>query len=217
LGGKVAAEKAVILLAKKKEEKAEKKQGKGSHKAEKEKARGKKAEKKDSQRAEKARGKKAVEKRGGKAKKVEKRGKSREKPMKEKKPGVPDWVELKPEEAVEAIVNLGNAGHSSSEIGMLLRDQYGVPNVKALTGKSVEEIMADHKLLPEIPSDLMSLIKKSVNLQKHLKKNKKDFSAKRGLQLTVSKIRNLVKYYKRKGRLPLDWRYSEKTASLLVK
>lgn len=135
----------------------------------------------------------------------------------ERKPGVPAWVELHPAEAVEAIVNLANAGHSSSEIGMLLRDQYGVPNIKALCGKSVEEILAEHKLLPEIPADLMNLIKRSVNLGKHLAKNKKDFTAKRGMQLSVAKIRNLVTYYKRKGRLPMDWHYSEETAALLVK
>jgi small subunit ribosomal protein S15 len=135
----------------------------------------------------------------------------------ERKPGVPAWVELHPAEAVEAMINLANAGHSSSEIGMLLRDQYGVPNIKALCGKSIEEILAEHKLLPEIPADLMNLIKRSVNLRKHLAKNKKDFTAKRGLQLSVAKIRNLVTYYKRKGRLPMDWHYSEETAALLVK
>lgn len=135
----------------------------------------------------------------------------------ERKPAIPAWVELKPAEAVEAMINLANAGHSSSEIGMLLRDQYGVPNIKALCGKSIEEILAEHKLLPEIPADLMNLIKRSVNLSKHLAKNKKDFTAKRGMQLSVAKIRNLVTYYKRKGRLPMTWHYSEETAALLVK
>ena len=135
----------------------------------------------------------------------------------ERKRGVPAWVELHPAEAVEAITNLANAGHNSSEIGMLLRDQYGVPNIKALCGKSIEEILAEHKLLPEIPSDLMNLIKRSVTLNRHLAKNRKDFTAKRGLQLSVAKIRNLVTYYKRKGKLPMDWHYSEETAALLVK
>ncbi len=153
------------------------------------------------------------------AKRIEIRAiaKKGEKPPREKKPGVPSWVELKPQEAVEAIVNLANAGHSASEIGMLLRDQYGVPNVKALAGKSVSRILAGQKLLPEVPEDLMNLIRKSVNLRRHLERNKKDFSAKRGLQLAVAKIRRLVSYYKKEGRLPLDWRYSEETAALLVK
>ncbi len=134
-----------------------------------------------------------------------------------KKRGVPSWVELKPAEATEAIVSLANAGNSGSEIGMLLRDQYGVPSIKDLCGKSVEEILKDHNLMAEVPEDLMNLIRKSVKLRKHLAKNKKDGSAKRGLLLTVSKIRALVRYYKKKGRLPVEWQYTEGTAALLVK
>jgi small subunit ribosomal protein S15 len=139
---------------------------------------------------------------------------------KSKKPAskkAPSWVELKPQGAIEAIINLANAGHSQSEIGSMMRDQYGVPDVKALTGKGIQEILQENKLLPEIPEDLLNLIKKSVALKTHLERNKKDFTAKRGYQLTVSKIRRLVKYYKGKGRLPKQWRFSDETAALLVK
>ena len=129
----------------------------------------------------------------------------------------PSWVELKPKEVIEAVINLANAGHSQSEIGSMLRDQYGVPDVKAVVGKGIEEILRENKLLPDIPEDLMNLIRKSVTLKNHLEKSRKDFTAKRGHQLTVSKIRRLVKYYKKKERLPAQWRYSEETAALLVK
>lgn len=143
------------------------------------------------------------------------RGKSRSKRPPVKK--APAWVELKPKEVVEAVVSLANAGHSPSEIGSMLRDQYGVPDVKAVAGKSVSQILKENDLLPEIPEDLMNLIRKSVALKEHLEKNKKDFTAKRGHQLTVSKIRRLVKYYKRRGVLSAEWRYSDETAALLVK
>jgi small subunit ribosomal protein S15 len=129
----------------------------------------------------------------------------------------PGWVEYKPKEIEEAIVSLSNAGHSASEIGMILRDQYGVPNVKELTGKKIEGILEKHELLPDVPQDLLNLIKKSVALQKHSSENKKDFTAKRGYQLTVSKIRRLVKYYHKKGKLPKEWRYTAEKAALLVK
>ena len=42
---------------------------------------------------------------------------------------------------------------------------------------------------------------------KHMTKNHKDTTALRGIQLTESKIKRLVKYYKRSGRLPEDWKY----------
>jgi len=142
-------------------------------------------------------------------------GKSR-KPKKGKQPKR-DFVELKPAEITEAIVHLANEGHSASEIGMILRDQYGVPMVGKAMGKKLCAILREHGLFPPVPDDMMSLIRKSVTLGEHLAKNKKDMSAKRGLMLTVSKIRALEKYYKKKGVLPMGWRYSAETASLLAK
>ncbi len=129
----------------------------------------------------------------------------------------PSWVEYKPKEISEVVVTLSNQGRSSSEIGMILRDQYGIPNIRSLAGKSIEDILSENNILPQIPEDLMSLIKKSVKLKSHLDKNKKDFSGKHGYMLTVSKIRKLVKYYLAKKRLPQGWRFSEETAALLVK
>ncbi|MFH1257266.1 MAG: 30S ribosomal protein S15 [Candidatus Diapherotrites archaeon] len=128
-----------------------------------------------------------------------------------------DWVEFKPKEIEELVVNLANQGHNSSEIGMILRDQYGVPNVKDLTGKKIEAILAENNLLADIPRELLNLIRQSVNLWNHLNKNKKDFSAKRGYQLTVSKIRRLAAYYQERGKLDAKWRYTPEQAALMVK
>ena len=38
--------------------------------------------------------------------------------------------------------------------------------------------------------------------------NKKDETAKRGIDITDSKIRRLVKYYKAKGKVSKDWNYN---------
>jgi small subunit ribosomal protein S15 len=130
---------------------------------------------------------------------------------------VPEWVELKPKEVKELIINLANAGHTAAEIGAILRDQYGIPKVKLLTKKKIVQILEENGLKEEIPRDLLNLIKRSVNQLNHLKANKKDFSAKRGYQLTVSKIRRLTKYYIREGKLPANWHYSPEKAALLVK
>lgn len=130
---------------------------------------------------------------------------------------VPEWVEVSAEEATEAIINLANSGQRASEIGLILRDQFGVPNIKLLTGKTVQQILKEHDLLGEVPEDLLNLIKKSVTLNEHMKRNKKDMTAKRGYQLTVSKIRRLTKYYHRSGVLPRTWKYTEESARLLVK
>lgn len=128
-----------------------------------------------------------------------------------------EWVEFSEKEISEAIKKLANEGVSKSEIGMILRDEYGIPNVKKVTGKTVSEILEEQGFEEDIPEDLLNLIKKSVALKEHLEKNKKDQTAKRGYKLTVSKIRRLVSYYKKKGVLPKDWRFTEEKARLLVK
>lgn len=134
-----------------------------------------------------------------------------------KKKPVFEWVEFTPNEIVEAIKKLANEGVSKSEIGMILRDQYGVPDTKAVTGKTISQILKEQGFEEEIPEDLLNLIRKSVSLKEHMESNAKDFTAKRAYQLTVSKIRRLVAYYKKKGVLPKEWRFTEEKAKLLVK
>lgn len=126
-------------------------------------------------------------------------------------------TDLSPSEIESLIVSLSNQGHSMSEIGLLLRDQHNVFKTHVVVNKTISQVLAEHQLLPEIPEDLLSLIQKVVALDSHLQKNKKDFSAKRGYQLTVSKIRRLVDYYHKTNRLPKKWRYTIETARLLVK
>ncbi|MBI4043292.1 MAG: 30S ribosomal protein S15 [Candidatus Diapherotrites archaeon] len=130
---------------------------------------------------------------------------------------VPEWVEYTAQNAVELVVNLYNQGLTPSAIGTTLRDQYGIPSVKTLTKKRIEQILEENKLKSDVPRDLLNLIRRSVTLQKHLEANRKDFSAKRGYQLTVAKIRRLADYYKHRGKLGVDWNYTPEMAALLVK
>ena len=76
--------------------------------------------------------------------------------------------------------------------------------------------MADKNVLPPLPEDLQSLIKRLIMIKKHLEENKQDEVAKRGLGITESKIQRLAKYYKRTGRLPQDWKYDVSKAKLYV-
>ncbi len=125
--------------------------------------------------------------------------------------------EISKDNVEEIVISLTNAGYSPSKVGLILRDEHNVVNFKELTGKTIRTVLKENKLLGDIPEDLLNLIKKSVMLNSHLDKNKKDFSAKRGYELTVSKIRKLSKYYIKKKRLPSDWRYTKESAALLVK
>lgn len=127
----------------------------------------------------------------------------------------PDWSALNPREIETRIVELAKAEKTSSQIGMILRDQYAVPDVKVATGKTVSKILDQNKMLPEIPDDLTSLIRTALKLKKHIDVYPKDLKSKRNLQLTESKIRRLTKYYTREERLPEGWKYSLDQAKLL--
>ncbi len=121
---------------------------------------------------------------------------------------VPGWVKYSPKEVELLVVKYAKEDMKASVIGLHLRDQYGIPSIKLVTGKSVSQILKEKHVEPELPEDLMALIRKSVLLTKHMDENKKDFSSKRGLYLTNSKIHRLVKHYKATNKLPLDWTYN---------
>lgn len=127
----------------------------------------------------------------------------------------PDWSSLNPREIEARILELSRGGKSTSEIGMILRDQYAVPEVSIATGKKITEILEKNNMKFEIPEDLRNLIKTALSIRKHLDVNKKDLKNKRNLQLTESKIRRLTKYYHTKNKLPEGWKYSPSQAKLM--
>ncbi len=120
----------------------------------------------------------------------------------------PAWISYKQDEIESLIVKLAKQGLSQSQVGLTLRDSYGVPDIEKVIGKKLGEVMREKNIVPEIPEDLHALVKKAAQIKKHLVINKKDMHSKRGLQLTESKIFGLMKYYKNKGRLPADWKYA---------
>ena len=129
----------------------------------------------------------------------------------------PEWVQYSKEEIKEAIIKMHKEGKPMSQIGIILRDQYGIPSVKALIGKSIKQILSEEGLLSKWPEDLMNLMKKAIKLRKHLEENKMDKHNKRALQLTESKIRRLVKYYKSIKVIEKTWYYKPKEAALLIR
>ncbi|MFW5852880.1 MAG: 30S ribosomal protein S15 [Nanoarchaeota archaeon] len=127
---------------------------------------------------------------------------------------VPSWLRYKGKEIELLVVKLAKEGQKPSEIGMHLRDTYGIPDIKLITKKSISQILKEKNHLPELPEDLRAVIEKSVQLSKHLEENHKDFTAKRGLQLTDSRIKRLVDYYKKSGRIPADFKYDRESIKL---
>ncbi len=142
------------------------------------------------------------------------RGKSRS--TRPSKPTVPTWLKFSKKELEMLVVKLAKENKTPSQIGILLRDQYGVPDIKLVLGKSLSHLLKEKNLLKPLPEDMTSLVKKSIAVRKHMEENKHDMSAKRGLQWTESKILRLMKYYKRSGRLPMDWKYDPANIRIYV-
>ena len=129
----------------------------------------------------------------------------------------PAWSNMDIKAIEKVIIDLRKEGTSSSRIGLILRDRYGVPDIKLLTGgKRIGDILRANKIESEIPEDLRDLMKKALGLRKHLSENKKDLHNKRQLQLMESKIRRLVRYYAKNRRLPAGWTYKPENTEILL-
>ncbi len=127
------------------------------------------------------------------------------------------WFPHNAEEVEEKVVELARKGESLSRIGLILRDQFGTPLCKIVTGKKVSDILEEHDLLPQLPEDLKFLARKAVNIRRHIEENKTDLEAKKGLQRTESKIRRLVKYYRGSGRLAPDFKYNPEKIKIYLR
>lgn len=119
----------------------------------------------------------------------------------------PSWCRYSPEEVEAFVIKLAKDEVPPSKIGLILRDQYGIPLVKPILGRSINEVLREGNLKPAIPEDLNNLINKADRIEKHLSRNKADAANRRPLELTESKIRRLAKYYKKRHILPDDWEY----------
>ena len=124
----------------------------------------------------------------------------------------PTWCRYEAEEVESIVTKLAKEGHNSSKIGIILRDQYGIPLAKPIVGKTISQILKDARLPPDIPEDLNALLGKASRLHVHLEKNKKDLHNKRAIQIIEARIYRLMRYYKSRGVLPLDWKYAVKRA-----
>src|SRR3989338_8024853 len=80
-----------------------------------------------------------------------------------------EWLIYDKDEMEKIVQKLAKEGKTSSEIGIILRDQYGIPDVRYF-GARITKIMPKK----EIPEDLYSLLKKAVNLHTHMGENRKD-------------------------------------------
>ena len=73
----------------------------------------------------------------------------------------PVWIEHSAEEVESEIIKNAKKGFTKSIIGMKLRDSYGVPLSKIITGKKIGQILEENDLTEPLPEDLRSFFKVS--------------------------------------------------------
>merc|ERR1711862_1068777 len=117
------------------------------------------------------------------------------------------WNKTTASEVNTQVCQLARKGYTPSQIGVILRDSYGIPQVKRITGSTLLRLLKANGLAPKLPEDLYHLVKKAVSVRKHLERNRKDNDSKFRCILVESRIRRLARYYKTKGVLPPTWRY----------
>jgi small subunit ribosomal protein S15 len=130
---------------------------------------------------------------------------------------VPEWVGVDKAGLRETIVKMAKEGVPPAKIGLHLRDQMGVANLRGVLGMPLAAFLKQEKASPEYPEDLLALIRKAARMRFHLKASAKDVHNKSKLLHVESKISRLVKYYSSRGRLPKGWRYDQEQAALLAK
>ncbi len=123
----------------------------------------------------------------------------------------------KKKEIEELIISYSKQGIEPAKIGQILKDKHGVKYVRPILGMRLGEFLEKQGITGPVPSDLLDLMRKAVNMRDHLASNHKDIHNKVKLVHVESKILRLEKYYKKEGKLPESWHYDPKQAALLIK
>ena len=103
----------------------------------------------------------------------------------------PTWVKIKEPELKKTILELSEK-YAPSQIGIILRDQYGIPTTKVF-GKKLKAYMQELGI--ERNEDLENAETKVEKIKEHLKDNITDRHAKHKLQHVQSRLNIIRKYF----------------------
>jgi ribosomal protein S15P/S13E len=103
----------------------------------------------------------------------------------------PAWIKMSESDLKKVIVDLAEK-HSPSQIGFVLRDQYGIPTTRVF-GRKLKSYLQE--LGVDRNEDLENAEKKVENLKEHLKSNITDRKAKHKLQKAQSRLNITQKYF----------------------
>jgi len=117
------------------------------------------------------------------------------------------------QDILNEILQLARQGYKKSYIGKVIKEKYG-KKVKELLGKKLEKILEENGIKEEIPEDLLAIFRKINRMMKHLEVHKKDMHTKKRLEEYEKSVQCLIKYYKRVGKLPQNFKYSREIVKM---
>jgi len=103
----------------------------------------------------------------------------------------PSWVKMSEADLKKLIKELSDK-NAPSKIGIILRDQYGIPSVKVF-GKKMQAYLKELGI--EVNEDLENAEKKVDNLKEHFKNNITDKKAKHKLQKAQARLNITRRYF----------------------
>jgi small subunit ribosomal protein S15 len=123
-------------------------------------------------------------------------------------------TQISKEQINDIIKELWNKGYTPSQIGRELKEKYNIRVKDVLNKKLVRYAIKELNLKQEIPEDLLYLFKKTNKMLKHLELHKKDIVTKKKLEELESRVKSLIKYYKKNKKLPQTFEYSRDIAKM---
>jgi small subunit ribosomal protein S15 len=107
----------------------------------------------------------------------------------------PVWLKYTEDEVKSIIIKLAEKGLTSEKIGLVLRDQYGVPKAKIYNIK-IGTVLKEKDKYQE--PNILNLTKKLEKLMAHNKKHSGDKKTERSMIITKAKLKSRQDYLTKK-------------------
>lgn len=110
----------------------------------------------------------------------------------------PVWLKYTKDEVEAIILKLADKGLTTEKIGLVLRDQYGIPKVKIYDIKISKILKEKQKYQEPTNINLKTKLQKIID---HYKKNKQDKNSERSLMITKAKLKKRDDYSNKKKKI----------------
>jgi ribosomal protein S15P/S13E len=112
---------------------------------------------------------------------------------KQKKSEKPLWLKYTQEEVKAIIIKLANKGLTAEKIGLVLRDQYGIPKISLLNLK-MKKVLEEKEKYQE--PNIINLKNQVNKIIEHTKRHNHDQVARRALIINKSQLKKREDYQK---------------------